>query len=409
MFRAVEFVKNFFSRSSDSLRSKENWINQLFSKLSISNEKALKVATVYACNKVLSETIGTLPLKCYERTQNGAREEYSSYFLSKVFNKPNFLQTKSEFFENLVTQINMDGNHYAGINYKNGYVKELIPMNPLNMQSKIKNNKIIYTYNHNFVGKNKGQKEYPANRIFHNKNLTLDGLTGLSPIAYARKAINLAIESEDHGYRYFKNGTRASGYLKHPGQLKGQAYDNLKKSMNNKMSGEEKFKIQILEEGMDFVTASMTNEDSQYLQTRQFSVEDIARWYRVPLELLQHPSKTSSYASVEQFMLSFVVHTIRPWVVKIEQRINTGLVPFEDQNRIFFEFKVDGLLRGDIQARYRSYAIGRQWGWLCADDVRQFENMNPIKGNAGKIYLMPLNMENVQNPRKKKGEKIDGK
>jgi HK97 family phage portal protein len=401
MFRAVQYVKNLFSRS-DSARYPNSWFNQLLSKIPINTEIALKVAAVYACNKVLSETISTLPLKCYERTTDGGKEEYNQYFLSKVFKKPNVLQTQAEYFENLVTQINLKGNSYSAINYKKGYVNELLPMNPILMYPEIKDNNLIYTYHH----QDRPLQIYKPDRIFHVKNLTLDGLTGLSPISYAAKAVNLAAESEDHGYRYFKNGTRASGFLKHPGQLKGTAYKNLETSFNKKMSGEEKFKIQILEEGMEWVNASMTNEDSQYLQTRQFQVEDIARWYRVPLELIQHPAKTASYASVEQFMLSFVVHTIRPWCVKIEQRINTTLIPEEDQDRIFFEFKVDGLLRGDLRSRYAAYSIARQWGWLSADDVRALENMNPLPEGAGKKYLTPLNMINAKDPQaqKEKGD-----
>lgn len=401
MIRAVEYIKNLFTRSA-SIRNPDHWFNQARTRIDVSNNIALKVSTVYACNKVLAETIGALPLKCYQRADNdGGKEPYSTYFLAKILRRPNALQTTSEFLETLVSQINLRGNYYAGINYDRGYVSGLIPFNPVLMDPEIKNNVILYKYNH----ENGPLKIYPQSRIFHVRNLTLDGLNGLSPIAYAKKGINLALESEDHGYYYFKNGTRASGFLQHPGTLKGQAHENLRKSWNKKMSGEEKFKIQILEEGMAWQPASLSNEDAQYLQTRQFQVEDIARWYRVPLELLQHPAKTSSYASVEQFMLSFVVHTLTPWVKKIENRINYDLVPIEDQDNIFFEFKLDGLLRGDIQSRYRAYATGRQWGWLSVDDVRGFENMNPLPSGTGKKYLMPLNMEDVENPREKKGEK----
>jgi len=398
MLRAIQYLKNFFTRSS--IRNPDHWFNQLLgsSSNSISKSAALKVATVYACNKILSETIGTLPFKCYERTKDGGREEYSTYFLAKVFRKPNVLQTRAEFFELLVTNINFNGNNYGAINYDRGYITEILPMDSNRMTPEIKNNKIIYTYNH----EDGPQKQYPPERIFHCKNLTLDGLTGLSPITYAKKSINLSLEAENHGYTYFANGARASGYLEHPAILKGKARENIEKSYNKKMTGENKFKIRVLEEGMTYKAASLSNEDSQYLQTREFQVRDVARWYNVPLELLNEPSKTGVYSNREQFMQSFVVFTCLPWLVKTEQRVNTQLVPEEDQARIYFEFNVDGLLRGDLVTRYRAYAIGRQWGMLNVDEIRAKENLNPLPNGAGKKYLMPLNMEDVENPRKTK-------
>lgn len=408
--RALSSIRNLFSRS-DSISDKDFWWHSILEKIGISNDKALKVSAVYACNKVLAETISTLPLKCYERTSNGEKEEYNTYFLVKVLDKPNILQTRAEYLETLVTSINLRGNNFSGKNFdKKGYLKELIPFNALQMSPKIKNNQLIYEYSR-ALGELSAEKQntYMVEplqpwQVFHTKNLTIDGVNGLTPISYAKKSIELALESENHGHAYFKNGARTSGFLKHPGQLKDTARENLKKSMEKRTTGDNKFRIIVLEEGMEWHNASLTNEDAQYLQTRQFQVEDIARWYRVPLELIQHPAKTASYASVEQFMLSFVIHTIRPWLVKLEQRINYDLVPEEDHGRVFFEFNVNGLLRGDIVSRYRAYSIGRQWGWLSVDDVRGLENMNPLPNGTGKKYLMPLNMEDVDNPRKRKGE-----
>ncbi len=414
MLRATQYfrsIRDFFSRTS--IRNPDHWFNQALSRspTHMSNSQALKVATVYACNKILSETIATLPFKFYEKTDDGGREEYSNYFLAKVFRKPNILQTRSEFFEYLVTNINFNGNNYAAINYDRGYIKELIPMNPLLMTPEIKNNKVIYTYNHednDDIHSARGEKVYSQDRIFHCKNLTIDGLNGLSPITYAKKSINLSLEAENHGYTYFANGARASGFLEHPAVLKGKALENIEKSYNKKTTGDNKFKIRILEEGMTYKAASLSNEDSQYLQTREFQVRDIARWYSVPLELLQEPSKTGVYSNREQFMQSFVVFSCLPWLVKTEQRVHTDLIPVEDQDSIYCEFNVEGLLRGDIVTRYRAYAIGRQWGILNADEPRAKENMNPLPNGAGKKYLMPLNMEDVENPRKTKENIKDG-
>jgi len=397
--RALNSIKKFLSRST--LRNPDEWFQKYLERNEITNHKALMVSTYYACNKVLAETISTLPLKFYERTPDGGREEYSSYFLAKTLKKPNVLQNNVEFLETMVTHINMRGNHYAGINFASGYPSELVLMNPLSMKPLVENGKFLYRY----YPSEGTPRDYQPWQILHNKNFTIDGFTGISPIKMARSAIDLALESEKHGYSYFKNGSRTSGFLKHPGILSKDAQDRLKKSWVNKTTDEEKFKVQILEENMEFKASSLSNEDSQYLQTRQFEVEDVARFLRVPLELIGHPAKTASYNSVEQFMLSFVIHSIRPWLVKTETNYNSKLVPEEDQDHIFCEFTVDGLLRGDVMTRYRAYQLGRAGGWLSPDDIRAKENQKPLPNGKGKIYLMPLNMEDVNNPRKRKGEK----
>ena len=404
MIKTFQRIIDFFTPSR-SLLNPDHWLTLALKESGgVTGSKALQQATVYACIKILSETIPSLPLKCYERIPTGGKEDYGSYFLNKVIRKPNILQSQFEFWETLITQICLRGNYYTGKNYSRGFISELIPMNPLGMTPKIENGKIIYEYTND-----KGMpSSYPQNRISHFKNFTLDGLIGLSPIECSKKSIDLAQEAENHGYTYYKNGARTGGFVKHPGRLKDTAYKNLQTSLNKKASGDQKFKIQILEENMDWIASGLTNEDSQYLQTREFSVEEICRIFRVPIELVQHRGSNNSYASVEQFFLSFGVYTIIPWLKRLENRILLDWIPEEDQDSVFYEFKIGGLLRGDVKSRYEAYRIAREWGWMNADEIRELENMNPMPDGKGKIYFMPLNMEDIGNPRKPK-EKVDAR
>jgi len=177
--------------------------------------------------------------------------------------------------------------------------------------------------------------------------------------------------------------------------LNEAARTNLKASLE-KYKAEKRHGVLLLEEGLEWGNVGMTNKDSQFLELRRFSVEEIARMFRVPLMLIQSEAATPTYASAEQFMLSFVIHTIRPWLVRYEQSINKYLIPEKDRRKYFAEHKIEGLLRGDLQSRYSAYATGRQWGWLSVNDIREIENMNPV--DNGDIRLQPLNMVEAGTP-----------
>ncbi|GAG33780.1 unnamed protein product, partial [marine sediment metagenome] len=204
----------------------------------------------------------------------------------------------------------------------------------------------------------------------------------------------LAKVAEDHGISYFQNGARASGIAKLPGMLKEAAKNELKKSIQEGMTGDNKFKVLVFEQGMEWQQVSLTNEDSQYLETRNFQVADIARIFRVPLVLIGHQDKAPTYASNEQFMLSFVTHTIRPWVVRIEQSANKALLTEEERKTFFWKFKIEGLLRGDTKTRYEGYASAIQARWMSPNEVRALEDMNPRDG--GDEFLNPAIDPNKQ-------------
>lgn len=353
---------------------------------SVDIDNAMRASAVQACVRVLSETIASLPLFVYERTQDGGKKVASNHYLYKLLHdSPNPYQTAFEFIEMLMGHTLMRGNFYGYKEITKGQeILKIIPLNTTRMKPELNNGEIFYSYTDE-----KGTSyKWPQSLIWHVKDSSHDGITGLSRIAQSREAIGLALAAEEHGSRYFGNGAQPGGILSVPGKLTEDARKRLKESWNDAHTGgANAFKVAVLEGGLDWKQVGLSNEDSQFLQVRQFQVEEIARIFRVPAILIGYSDKASTYASAEQFMLSFVVHTIRPWLVRIEKSINKYLLSETDQKKYFAEFQIAGLLRGDTLSRYQAYQIARQNKWMNANEIRALENMNPIEG--GDIYENP--------------------
>jgi HK97 family phage portal protein len=336
---------------------------------------------------VLSETVASLPLFIYKSRKSGGKDAARDHYLwNLLHNKPNKDQTSYEYFEQGMVHLNLRGNQFAQkVREGSGRIIELVPLLP-DLVTVQREDSGAITYLHK---DEKGQeKTFAAEQVWHVKGMSLNGIVGLSPISQARESIGISMAADKYGARFFRNSARPSGYIKHPGTLKETAQKNLKDSINAAFGGENIHSIAVLEEDMEFHPISISNEDAQFLQSRQFQIEEIARIFRVPCVLIGHPDKSATYASAEQFFLSFVVHTIRPWVTRIERSINVHLVSEADQKKgIFAEFKLDGLLRGDTASRYAAYAIAIANRIMNANEVRALENMNPYDG--GDVYENP--------------------
>lgn len=389
-------------RRSENVNDPHFWVNTLLDTTGastragvlINDRTALNVSTVWACIKVLGESMASLPLMVYRRRPDGGKEPATDHPLFRILHdRPNDVQTSYELRECLMAHLNLRGNAYC---YKelaaNGTINRLIPLNPARMNPKLTADGIVYEYS----PRTGGVYRWPAAFVWHLKGMTTaglvatlddEGITGLSPITIARNSIGMTQAVEDYGADVFARQATPGAILKHPQTLKPQARDYLKQSLDAYASSKRRMSL-VLEEGMEWVQVGMNNDDSQFLETRVFQVKEIARWFGVPLVLLQEPEKFP-YASAEQFFLSFVVHTLRPWCTRWEQSMNASLLN-DNSGTYFTEHKLDGLLRGDIASRYAAYAVGRQWGWLSANDIRGLENMNPIPD--GNRYLEPLNM-----------------
>jgi HK97 family phage portal protein len=316
----------------------------------------------------------------FKRQDNGGKVVAFNHSLMRILHDtPNNIQTSFEFREMMMGHLVLRGNFYA-LKEMNGAgrVTSLIPLNPDRMKVAKFNGELIYEY----TWEDNGQTEvFLQEKIWHVKGLSDDGIIGLTPITIARDAIGLALSTEEYGARFFSNDATPGGILETPGILGEDAAKLLKESWQAAHSGgKNAHNIAVLEQGLSWKAMSVSNEDSQFLETRNFQVEDIARIFRVPAVMIDHPTKTMTFASAEQFFLSFAVHTIRPWLVRIEQSANKNLLTERERKRHFTEHKMEGLLRGDTKTRFEAHALAIQNMWMSPNEVRNLENMNPIPG-----------------------------
>lgn len=355
----------------------------------VSEETAMKTSAVWACVRVIARTIGSVPLIVYEQRGDGGRERARHYYLYDVLHdSPNDEQTPLEFREMLTRHCLLRGNGYARIvPGRRGFAHQLVPLHPdLVEPERLESGRIVYR-----VRQPGGfSVVYNDEDIFHLRGVSADGLKGMSVLECARESIGLALATEQYGARLFAQNARPGGILKHKGALSKEASAKLKLSWEQAHSGvANAHRVAVLEEGMEWQQVGMTNEDAQFLATREFQVSDIARWFGVPLHMIQETSKQTSWGSgIESLGLGFVIYTLLPWATLWEQTIRRDLIV--ETNRYYAEHLFDALTRADIKTRYDAYAVGRQWGWLSVNDIRRRENDDPVVG--GDVYLEPLNM-----------------
>ena len=210
-------------------------------------------------------------------------------------------------------------------------------------------------------------------------------LVGYSPIALAKNAIGISIACEDYGASFFGNNANPSGVLEHPGVIKNP--DKLRDAWHRAYGGRNAHKVAVLEEGVKFTPISIPNNEAQFLETRKFQIEEIARMYRVPLHMIGDLDH-ATFSNVEHLSLDFVKYSLDPWIVRWEQSLQKALLSDSEKGRYFIKFNVDGLLRGDYASRMQGYSIGIQNGFLCPNDVRELEDMNLIPEEKGGFTYM---------------------
>lgn len=362
---------------------------------------AMQTTAVYACVRILAESIAGLPLHVYEYRGNGKERvpEHPLYFL--LHDSPNSEMTSFIFRETGMIHLLLWGNFFAQIIRDGmGRVAGLYPLLPNRMSvDRDEHGQLIYTYtpmpdgNPNIKG---GQSiKLRREDVLHIPGLGFDGLVGYSPIAMARNAVGMTLACEEYGAAFFANGARPGGVLEHPGVLKDPS--KLRESWHSVYGGTANTgKVVVLEEGLKYQQISIPPDEAQFLETRKFQIDEIARLYRVPPHMIGDLEK-SSFNNIEQQSLEFVKYTLNPWVVRWEQSLQKALLALGEQKRYFIKFNVDGLLRGDYQSRMQGYATGRQNGWFSANDIREMENMNPIPDEeGGNLYLINGNMTKLK-------------
>lgn len=361
----------------------------------VSEDSAMRVSAVNACIRVLAEDIGSLPLHIYRRLPGGGKERATDHKYYNLFRRaPNPQTTAMEWKEGAMANLALRGNHYSFKNRVRGnLIKELDPIHPDRVEVGVKSGgDRIYrvTPINGMINGRKvvSPREYTDEEIFHIPGLSFDGLVGRSVLADARESMGLALSTEQHGALLFGRGARPSGVLEHPSNLSGEAATRLRDSWDKNYGGiDNSGKTIVLEEGMKWNAITMDSDDAQFLETRKFQVVDIARFFRVPPHMIGELER-ATFSNIEQQSQEFLTHTLRPWLVRIEERINRDFL--DNSEEYFAEFMVESLLRGDLKARYEAYQVGITNGILNPNEVRDKENLNPREG--GEKYLTPMNM-----------------
>ena len=358
------------------------------------------MTAVYSCVRILSEAVASLPLLVYEQSDSHSQRarDHPLYFL--LHDEPNPEMTSFIFRETLMTHLLLWGNAYAQIirNGK-GEVVALYPLMPDRMKvDRDEDGQLFYEYQVSKADPSintTGTVRLHPQDVLHIPGLGFDGLVGYSPIAMAKNAIGMAIACEEYGAKFFAHGAAPSGVLEHPGVLKDPS--KLRDSWQATFGGSANSgKVAVLEEGVKYTPISIAPEQAQFLETRKFQINEIARIFRIPPHMVGDLEK-SSFSNIEQQSLEFVKYTLDPWVSRWEQAMTKILLTPDEKKKYTIKFNVDGLLRGDYQSRMNGYAIARQNGWMSANDIRRLEELDPIPEEAGgDLYLVNGNMLPLQ-------------
>ena len=356
----------------------------------VDEKSAMQIATVYACVRLLAESVASLPLHLYRVTNDeGGKEKARDHPLYKIlYRQANPEMTSFSFREVMMTHLLLWGNAYAQIvrDGKNG-VLGLYPLLPENVEIDRDDGGNLYYIYHAYTdevpGENNKDIVFKREEILHIPGLGFNGLVGFSPIAMMKNALGTTLAVERYGSSFFRNGAQPSGVLEHPGVLKNP--DRIRQNWSDVYGGANNaHKVAVLEEGMSYKPISLPPEDSQFLSTREFDVEEICRIFRVPPHLVQD-LKRSTFNNIEHQGISYVQYTLMPWLERFEQAIIKDVLVDTEQDEYFPKFNVDGLLRGDYKSRMEGYAVGFSNGFLSPNDIRKLENMDPIPN--GDVYV----------------------
>jgi HK97 family phage portal protein len=362
--------------------------------VNVTPDRAMQIVGVYACIRILSESVAMLPLHLY-RTQKKQGRRISQIaddipLYGVLHDQPNRYQTSFEFREMMTGHVALRGNAYAKIiPAPANPVAELIPLHPDRVMPFKHNDNIVYRYQ-----PENGETEYLLSQeVFHLRGLSSDGLVGIDPISQAREALGVAVASEEFGARFFGNNTVIGGTLEHPAELSDKAYKRLVEEFERRHMGSmNAHRPAILEEGMKWSALGIEPEKAQFLETRKFQITEIARMFRIPPHMLADLER-ATFSNIEQQSMDFVVNTLMPWLIRWEQAIQRCLMTSSARRNLYPKFKVQGLLRGDTKTRYESYqmAAGGQAPWMTRNEIRIMEDLNPLDGLDE--MMQPLNMQ----------------
>jgi HK97 family phage portal protein len=368
---------------------KRNWANldafegrETSSGIHINETVALGIPAVYACIRVLTEAIASLPLITYERFDNGDKERARGFSLFRLLHDaPNPLMTSFELRELLVGHLCLRGNAYSFIEREGGEVVALWPLHPDNVTVEVSGRELLYKHQNDGT-----EKVYPMGDILHIRGLSSDGIIGYSPLTLLRDAFGFSKAVQEYSSSYFRNDASPGGILSTPAALSAQAVSNLREAWTTGHAGKGKHhRVAILDNDLKWQSVGISPQDSQLIESQKFSVVEIARVYRVPLNLVMDYER-STYSNVTEQNRSFLTHTLQPWLTRIEQAMIKSLLTESEKEKYFIEHLTQGFLRADTKTRFESYQIAIAAGFLTVDEVRQLENMNSKTEPGARVY-----------------------
>ena len=346
------------------------------------------MAAVYACVRVLSESIASLPLHVYKRGEDGNQEkaeDHPLFFL--LHDEPNPEMSSYTLRETLMVHLLLYGNAFAQIlRNGRGEVVALYPLMPnrMSVERDEKTGRLFYRYTRYDAEPPTMEQNtviLDAADVLHVPGLSFDGLVGMSPIAACRNAVGAGLAADEYSSKYYANGAAPMGILETPTLIKNP--ELLRQSWNDAFGGTRNAgKVAVLEQGTTFKPISLSPQDSQLLETRKFSVEEICRIFRVPPHLVQDLER-ATFNNIEQMSLDFVMYSLTPWIIRWEQSLSRSLLSREEKKQYSIRFNVDGLLRGDYKSRMEGYAVGINNGFMCPNDVRRLEGFDLIPAEKG--------------------------
>lgn len=369
----------------------KEWIGTSSSGKVVTADKAMQLSSVWACVRLLSESISTLPLKVYERQPDGSRKLAQNNAAYQVLcRRPNPEMTPSRFMLMVVASVCLRGNAFVEKLFIGKKLVSLVPLLPQNMVVKrLDTGQLQYTYTENGA-----KRVIPTDRMMHIRGFGLDGVCGMMPTMAGVDVFGAAMSVDEAAAKIFENGLQSTGFLSSENALTKEQRDRLRQNLQAFIGSKNAGKLMVLENKLTYQNVTMNPEAAQLLESRSFSIEEICRWFRVPPYMVGHTTKQSSWASsLEGMNLLFLTHTLRPLLVNIEQEIARCLL--NDDEDLFAEFSVEGLLRADSAGRAAYYTSALQNGWMSRNDVRRLENMSPIEG--GDIYTVQLNLTPLKN------------
>lgn len=379
----------------------------------VNEMSALQISAVFACVKILAESVACLPLHVYQRDGNNKMLATSHPLYRVLHDAVNEEMTAYSFKETLMLHLLTNGNSYSEIGTdRRGKIRGLYPLQSNRMRvERDDTGKRIYKYRpttgENEHLKTSEERTYQSWEILHIPALGFDGLIGYSPIAMARNAIGVAMATEEFGAKFFENGARPSGILRVPHVLKDP--QKLSESWQSAYGGANAGKVAVLEEGVEFQQLSVNQNDAQFLETRKFQIAEIARIFRVPMHMLNELDR-ATFSNITQQSLEFITYTLTPWLVRLEQGFNKALFTAPERGKYFVKFSVEGFLRGDYETRMRGYQTALQSGIMSVNEVRELEDFNAIPAEAGgDLHLVNGNVTKLENAgaayEKKAGDK----